>query len=512
MYRLLVLLVVAIVAYILVNKKKISQVDLTLLVTSTIALLWKSMHGSASMYEMFVDKDTNMLQDEEDVSAIQDNLLRYYTVFNSKSYKQDEVKWISAVNSRTWGSSLSVVPSQSFHKAKGVQLGGNPIIGPLSNRLNISFNNPYTIALVFRHGNLQSDPNALGVQQKNDANRQIIDKMSILKLFANSPNNNGVELFIDQNSLKMVNNVQFGKLMFQFANYQPVVCRLSPNDDFISIIENTLCFFFIVRSESTIRVLYTTTTDGSLREIVKFVVPTNDVTFSNKEMIINQTKNWNAFIYNVGIFGTALTDATLSTFFTHIKSIYTKVSDPNYGKMLQQYKKNQEKLSSFVKCTMDETVCSKCTDIKEWNNITQILNAPKECTSAINAYCSMNPTHKFCECWDESSAVYTSNGCKTLRGALANEKTACLSNLTKKEIKKYLKKDKKKHDETKRKNKSLIDNDYTVDKVIVKYGDELLGLSEVQQNNTDKLLQDYNQYKAQENKSFSSKLLNFFGL
>jgi len=517
MYKaLIVLLALLIVLLVLAGNKKISQLDLSLLIIGIVTITWKSFSQMSLLNaESFVD-GSNMLNNEEDISSIQDNLLLYYTVFNTKSYSKGSMYWKSIVNSRQLGKDLRLASAPIFERAKGVSLGTNQITGPLSSRMNINFNSPYTLAFVFRHGNLQGATTSTTQPPTTTA----MNKISMLKMFANSPNNNGIELFIERDTLKTENNVQFGKMMFQYANYEPIRCKLSPSDDFISIVDNTLCFVYIVRSDSAVRVMYSTATDGALREVAKFNIPNNDITFSNKELVINQSQNWNASLYNLAVYGGASTDGAMSTFLTHIKGLYTKVSDPNYGVMMKQYNKTLSKLSSMQRCTMNKSVCRKCRDIKEWNNITQILNAPKECTSAIADYCKSNPSHKMCECWDESSAVYSSKGCITLRGTLSNDKSACLANLSKKEIKELLEKhnvgkgskgskdskgDHKKH----RKNDLVFNNDYNFDMVRVKYDESPSALPKQFQVQGVQGVQA-GQAAPQDN-SISGALLRFFG-
>lgn len=470
---LIVLLALLIVLLVLAGKKKIKQLDLALLVIGIVALTWKSF--SQLQHESFVDS-TSMLKNEEDISNIQENLLLYYTVFNSKSYTRGSSEWKSIVNSKQYGKELRVPGVSSFERAKGLPLSTYPITGPMSSRLNISYNSPYTMAFVFRHGNLQGASATTATTASPTSN----NKISMLKLYANSPNNNGIELYIERDTLKTVNNVQFGKMMFQFANFEPIACKLSPTDDFISIADNTLCFVYIVRSDSNIRVMYSTATDPSIREVAKFNVPNNDITFSNKELVINQSQNWNASVYNLAVYSGAQDEAMMSTFGTHIKSLYTKVSDPNYGAMMKQYNRTMNKLSSMQRCTMSRSVCKKCRGIKEWNNITQIMNGSKECTSAISNYCAKNPSHRMCECWDESSAVYSSRGCGTLRSTLSNDPSTCLASLTPKEVKKLVAKHATSAGagagagvQTRKEKKSslVFDDNYTFDMVRVNYGE-----------------------------------------
>lgn len=461
-------------------KIPLSVQNQSLFVISLVAVFWK-LYGarlgitlepftepSASAPTQGSLKDTLATMEpvsiQENINAISKNLIHYYTAFNIESYKKGNLYWKCLVNPTTV-LQLSDVPT--FTPASGISLGPIRIQGPLSHTMGIVYNNPFTITLAFRHGNIRS-----AVEKTN---------MEILKFYANSPNNNALRLYIDGSSIKVQNNIQFGKLMFQLADYEPVPCKLAPADEYISMAENTLCILSLIRSEDALRILYATEKDQVMKEVAKLNVAASDITFSNKEMYFNRSRNWNASVYTFALHNVALSDIDVSVLFEHIKSLHAKFNDPHYRPMVAKYNRTLSKLASYVNCPFDDDVCRKCKGVTEWNDVTQLLNAPKECGTAINDFCKKNPTHPMCQCWNASSTLYSSKGCKMLRDIMGSDKQT-FSYLTPEDIEylkvKYGLTDAKACAKAKQKLRTILldtdaNNNYTFDKVRIKYGDSL---------------------------------------
>lgn len=459
-----------VIVYLLINQKHIHKFDLSLLLISVIALSWKQLSYKSFRLEKYQDTpdslaslltDLKPIQDEEDFSPIAKNLIMYYTSYSSLSYTYGTKIWRNVIDTtETKSGQLQCNTSMyfdllpSFSKIAGFTLGPNGLTGPYSNTLGINYRGQFSFMLVFKHGNL-----------KNDATET--NKIELLKLWANSPNNNGLSLYIEPGSLQITNNTQFGKLMFQYADYSPVHCKISATDELIPIESNVLCFLFIVKDSDKVRVLYMTEKSNSINTLAEFNVANTDITFSNKELSINRFHNWNANILNFAIYGTSLTDVSMSSIYQHIKNLYLKTTDPNYKPIVDTYNDAINKLTKYLNCSFDEKTCNACKDVKQWNDISQVMNAPFECRKAISAFCKKNPKHSFCTCWDTKSSEYNSNNCKVLRTFFENDKVTCM---TDNDVAEMTQQCNMKADTS---TGIAYDSGYTFDKVRVKYDDSL---------------------------------------
>lgn len=469
--------VVIVILYVITTQKKMNKIDLSLLIISIVALTWKYLtsksivEASKETYVDLSDVPSSLSQvlsamkpidEEEDITPITKNMLMYTTAFNSLSYTPNTREWrnmIDTIKTKTGAlkcdSSLYFDLLPSYSKVTGFTLGPNKITGPYSNTLGITYRGQYSLVLAFTHGNLRND-----TTQSN--------KIELIKLWANSSNNNGIALFIEPGSIQVVNNTQFGRLMFQYGDYSPVLCRISENDDLIPIENNVLCFIFIVKYDDKVRVLYMTEKSNNVITLAEFNVATTDVTFSNKELAMNRFGNWNSNIYSFGVYKTALNDVTITNVYQHIKGQYTKTNDPSYKPIVDTYNETIDKLSKYLQCPFDEVTCAACKDVEEWNDITQVINAPQKCRKAISTFCKANTTHPFCKCWDKKSDAFNTSSCKMVKTIFDADETVCMTKSEVENLKQTCNKSTNGNDSDIR-----YDNRYTFDKVRVKYEDGL---------------------------------------
>lgn len=472
---IIITFVLIVIVYILTNKKQINSLDASLLLVSIVALSWKQMTYKP-LIEKYLEVPETLstllntlkpIEDEEDVKPISKNLLMYYTTYNSISYTYGTKIWRNVIDTTATqsgelqcNSSMYFDLLPSFSKIAGFTMGPNKLTGPYSNTLGINYRGQYSLMLIFKHGNL-----------KNDAT--VSNKIELVKLWANSPNNNGISMYIEPGSLDVVNNTQFGKLMFQYADYSPVHCKISETDELLPIDSNVLCFLFIIKDNDKIKIQYMTEKSNTIITLAEFNVATTDVTFSNKEMFINRFNNWNANIFNFGIYKVALSDVNISNVYQHIMNLYLKTIDPNYKPIVDTYNETIDKLNKYIQCPFDEKTCIACKDVVEWNDINQVLSASSNCKKAISSFCKQNTSHSFCKCWNTESPEYNSTNCKVLRSLFENDKMTCLTN---KEILNMTKQCNKQADET----GLNFQSDYTFDKVRVKYDDSLTTQERIQ--------------------------------
>jgi len=426
--------------YLVINLKILSPYDITFLSISIIILLITTIDILIPQKKYNIEKFSTTtdistidvsnilskytkIDSEEDISDIQTRLCIYLTVFNKKSFNNMGKVWYNIANIKQDGtcpdtdnSKFNFDLNPAFNRASGIYLGNNRIIGPLSNALDIQFHNTYTIVLTCKHGNLLVD-------NKNQ-------EIELLKLYANSPNNNGLSLFIEKGSIHNDNNTQVGSLILQYADHNQYECLVDKQHNYINLDKDVLTFYFIIKDTDNVRVLMMTEGSTNIHLILKFNITNTDVTFSNKELLINRLLNWNSTLYNFAIYDKALSDENVSNFYTHIMNEYLKNLDPNFNTMLSQYNDSINLIQALLKCPYDKTVATKCSSIKSWCDVNQLMNAPLQCRKSINDYCANNTANPLCKCWDTSSTMFNSDNCKLYRSIFSGERTSSFEGLT----------------------------------------------------------------------------------
>ncbi len=406
---------------------------MVLFVATLVLILTVVVNIKPEKKETFTDKididsiisKLNTIDVEEDISDIKSRLVMYFTVFNKASFNNMGKIWNNIAGIKPDGTchesdntKFTFELSPVFTRRTGLYLGNNRIICPYSNAFNIQFHNTYTIMIACKHGNLLVD----------DKNNEI----ELFKMYANSPNNNGISLFIQKGSLQNDNNTQTGTLMFQYANNEPLMCKVDKDHTYINFDKDVLTYYYIIKDTDNVRILMMNEKSNTIYQILKFNITNTDVTFSNKEAIINRMLNWNGNLFTFGVFDRAISDEYVSVIYTHVLNEYIRNIDKNYSGVLTKYNNTVEILRSLTKCPFNSGVCKACDSVKNWTDINQIVNSSMQCKKAINDFCANNTTHPMCKCWDTSTSSYNGSTCKTYRSLFnGGEKTAsCIDTLT----------------------------------------------------------------------------------
>jgi hypothetical protein len=351
------------------------------------------------------------IENEENLEEVSPGLTFYTTSFNTKSYPAFGKAWINVAPKKgttkdkekcpleLQGTQLDFEITPIYSRKTGFYLGNNRAVGPYSNTLGIQFHKTFTIILVAKHGNL------------SEANTEL----EFLKLYANSPNNNGLSMYVQKNTVVNVNNVQMGKLVFAYGDNAPRQCLVAQADTLMHLDKDVLCFYFIVKDVNSVRILYMTERNANITKLLEFNVANEDITFSNKELVINRLLSWNANIFNVAIYERALLDEDVTSFYNHIMNEYMKNNDPSFMKILAQYNNTIEAYQKVQGCPFDDSTCQKCSAVTTWCNGSQVLMSDKTCKEAVSQFCSANPKNASCECWDKTNSQYNSDACKLYR-------------------------------------------------------------------------------------------------
>ena len=427
--------IVLVIAFVTIGFYKVPKFDVLLILLSVVVLIVTMVLGhfvKGKVKEHFTDENTPQnlkpIELEEDITPIQSHLVDYLTAFNKSSYDIDGNIWTNIAAKQKDGKTCDTSASNSaftfemppvFNRKSGFYMGNNRLIGPLSNALKIQFHNTFTLVLACKHGNLLVD--------------QTNNEIEILKMYANSPNNNGLSLYIQRGSLKNINNVQMGNLMFQYADREPLQCKLQPDHDMIPFEKDIYTLYFIIKETDHVRILTMTEKNNSVDEILRFNVENTDVNFSNKAVVFNRLKNWNASLYNLGIYDVALSDDDITKFYSHLMMEYMKYINQSYIDMIKQYNDTLTMLSKSLQCPFDTNVCKACSEVTKWSDMSQLLTSSTTCRKAVNEFCMANPTHSLCACWDSKTTNFNSSSCKSFRGIFAG-RNLCLEGLSQADI------------------------------------------------------------------------------
>lgn len=401
--------------YVVVFYKHLNQIDVSLLLLATIALFWAYTKGKQLGIEGFANTTTG-IDLTEDYSPIARNLVQYFTVYDDASYKDGKKTWQSLVKNndqKDCDTRLIFSKAPSYFLQNGISISDNVVTGPLSNTLGIKFGKPFTVCLAFTLGQLT---------HATDGNIELI------KTYANTANNNGFSLYIPRSSIKTDGGANFGSLFFQFADNEPITCKLAAKEDKINFPINTLCFLVVVKNADKVRVLYLNEKEDKINELASITTNATDATFSNKQMYINRFGNWNANMINIALYNNNLDDIATLKYYMYVKDLYTKYNNPAYQETVARLKEAMKKAEQLRACPFPIPVCKSCSSIKDWSNMNDILNAPAKCKKEIGSFCSKNPEHSFCYCWDKSNSKYESQTCKLMRAMFSgNPGSLCQS-------------------------------------------------------------------------------------
>lgn len=379
----------------------------------------------------------------EDFSEISDGLTTYLSAFDRASLPDDGRTWIdlaprvrpAAADAVNKDASFVFDFPPMFSRTSGVFMGSNNrLVGPKSDALGIAFHRTFSVVLVVKHGSLRPTTESVAADAA---------PMEILKLYANSPNNNGLCLRILPASVKTSDNTQTGTLELEYADAAPMACKVDPAHAGIDLNRDLLTFYYIVKDTDHVRVIAMNQANDAMTTILKFDVPTtvSGVTFSNKEMVVNRNLNWNGHVLAMAVYDRALTTEMTSEFHTHVLKAFYRQVDPNLPGLIKKQQAAEKALQDLKSCPFNGTddgngpsrACGACGDVA-WSDPMQWLTASPECRAAIAEHCQRHSTDadtrtSICRCYDPSYPLYGSPACRMVRAALSDDPRQLWRNL-----------------------------------------------------------------------------------
>jgi hypothetical protein len=329
-----------------------------------------------------------------------------------------------------------------FTREDGFSLGTNSISGPNSFQMGIRGDMAFTVFLMFQFA------------------EDIDHPVSMFKFYANTPGMNGVSMtaITTRSSKKLGKNDRILRMKVTLGDGVDIMCTFPPtpsteklrhawkggeNDGFV-ITLGCKYVVAVVKNFGKLQVYLKSVEPknysrngeeyedededeeevGEIEGDARHIVPgkrslakiadanvksVSDLSFSNKDMTINETANWPGTINVFGCFSRALSIKEISTFSQHY-SVVLKRYDPV---AIRSEEKKQE-MTKLFSCPFDEPTCTSCSEVDNWIDFQNLITSSDHCKQAIHRFCSDNPTHSKCRCWNVNDPVYNKS-CRVFR-------------------------------------------------------------------------------------------------
>lgn len=392
--------------------------------------------GSQNRYkkteELFV-QDNN-----ENIAYISNNLTIYYSVFSDSSYNHaqgnqgDLKKWynISAYFKQTEMSSCSSMRFNESHmnffnnptysRGDGIMLGNNYITGPMSYTLGISGNTQYSIFIFIKFMSIsQSDSD-----------------IELFNVFGN--NNTGIRLYMTGNNTdSAVSGISGCNMYLAIGSNEPLQC-IKDGSRNAMFQHNKSYLFIMTNNNSNIRLSLYDSLNNNKMDLINAPVTNQmyNVSFSNENMVINKNQNLNGNIYAFGVYKKVLTDNDMLNVQSHLFS-QIQVLDPVVVEKERVIETLKSDITNIKACPYDQETCIQCNSVTDWTNINAVMTTKdSQCLDAINKFCSKNPSHYMCKCWNSNDNSYTSNQCTNYRNIFTDTSCVDIGNMNKVELSK----------------------------------------------------------------------------
>jgi len=366
----------------------------------------------------------------EDLTKIATGMTMYVTCFDERSYPDTGGKlWKNVIDKNVQGASpvssslfqdthLHFTTTPNFTRREGFFLGNNSLSGPYSYQMGIRGDMAFTVTTMLRFtGDMVQQEQQQTTEEEQQQTEGAAEDLVLFKLFANTPGNNGLSLYIKPED-GGVENVderrrKISKMYVRFGDAHEFHCVTSPEAGNVTLNADDNYLFVIVKNYNKFKVhiLNVNARDDPKLTVVDASMDVDDtVRFSNMDMVINEGGRWNGNIVTFGAYDRALGDREVTTLHDHYTSIYQR-QDSAFADMANQ----MESLRRAKRCPYDEPTCETCGNVKDWTDTQNVIAVVNEqCKDAITTYCRANPGKAQCSCWDPKNSAYDTT-CKTFR-------------------------------------------------------------------------------------------------
>ena len=404
------------------------KVNMSVIVPLTILILlfiiywymqWKKKNTIIEKYE------ENEVHEEvvegDDLDLIPQYPLIYLSVFTKNSFNEKEGIWKNlASNKHDFKFNKNII----FNPIKGITLNDNVLTGPLCSEIGIVYKENYTIVFTYILDIIE--PDSFGGEHA-----------SLIKLFGNSENNNAIEIWIDKNSIVKNHGNVSGSFYVLYGGSE----HTGKEDlKFFDLNPDKLTTFFITKDGTEFKIYVKQENPDEGKEPINVVnlstnVTNENITFSNKELVINRNGNLKADIVNLAIYNRRFSIDDMNDYSNQLYLLYMRNIDPNHHVLASKYNLLINKYKRATACPYDTETCQSCKGV-DWSNQSTIIDTSLKCKEKINNYCSVNKDDPGCYCWTDDNK--TREAC-TLFKRIFNKNFDIYSNLTQEELNKIKK-------------------------------------------------------------------------
>lgn len=374
----------------------------------------------------------------EDLARISRDLQAYYSCFSANSYAGSGSMWTNlsrALQASSTSCGISDYDSShmrwenppSFAPRDGFMLGANSATGPESHRAGISTLGAFSVFAFVRFTGLAASSTS---------------DYEVFNVFANTPNNNGLRLFIQGSTVqprtggaKVVFKVEYGGSLTGADTV--FTCAVENRSD-VDVDFESNYLLVVVKEYNALRVhMYRAPGSGRV-DMLSRPLGSTAFKFSNQEIVLNRGKNLNARVMAFGIYSRALGDSELHELQGHLYEQLARLEPRNQEtqvQILQLQQQVQTLQTQLTACPFDAATCGACSMVRDWSSWGGVLAAADSvCLDAVNRFCTDNPGHPQCSCWNSNSAAYHTNACRNYRGVFTDGRCYALDALDDKAV------------------------------------------------------------------------------
>lgn len=395
---------------------------------------------------------TNVLTNDynEILQSIVPGLVLYYSAFSKSSYPKPSLYWYnispfftepdkSCPEVRIDDTHMRFLMEPSYTRDSGFSLVSNSIVGPKCHQLAIKGDDAFTIFMTIRFDTFITKEN---IKTKSGINRttvtgesnNIIEDLSsyeLFKLYANTINNMGVTVYIDDNIEPLGTTVGVN-IVCEYGSQPPIVAtdpNLGLSNSMIYINPTHTYMFVLVKKQTRIALhMFPNIDNIAMNKQSKITLLDQEidvhesVLLSNKNLVINRNKNIAGQVFNFGIYNKALEESELSLLFIHTQTELHKTNKLLVD-LAAQITNLKSQMDKSKMCPYNTPVCKVCDTIKDWTSISSIITqADEDCLAQIDTYCTANPKHEHCVCWNPQNALSQTQQCKNYVNIFKNNK------------------------------------------------------------------------------------------
>jgi hypothetical protein len=279
----------------------------------------------------------------------------------------------------------------AFSRKDGFPLGTNTLTGPYSHQLGLKADQALSVFFVTR---ITGDVPSTGREP-----------LSFFRIFANTVGNNGLSLSLRNGS--RVNDMVRAEVVLELGNLSGIVGTravvLDPRHRYLWV---------VVKDYGRLKVLAVDLDADAYEKSVYIdtsVGAHDSILFSNVDMTINGNGNWNGNIIAFGASNRAMSDVDTTALFDHYKAAF-RAYDPEYVAL----QKKLGEADALRSCPYDKLTCSVCSGVRDWTNTSEVIASGRPCLTQIDAFCSANPQHTRCTCWNSTNPDYNTT-CRAYR-------------------------------------------------------------------------------------------------